>query len=275
MTNTSELTRVPYSEDIKEIFRPLLQLKISAFSHVCSKNSVISGFHSNPLFMENYLRKKHFNVDIHMNNNCQFLNCLMWDNIEARGQTAQMLQDAAELQYNHIFTVIQKHKDKIDYYHFGTDIHNSAMNQLYLNNYDLLEKFINFFNERLKKTPSLESIYTPFKIDYEQKNTIEDYPFFIDQIDVQKKAFLKEIGKEQPMKYLLNSNCLDQQINLTPKELDYLPFIMQGYTAKGMANFFGVSYRTIEIYIANLKKKWQVNSKAELTRKLYKFCKSS
>jgi len=43
----------------------------------------------------------------------------MWDNIEAKGPVADMLQDAADFQYNHIFTIIKQAGSRTDLYHLG------------------------------------------------------------------------------------------------------------------------------------------------------------
>ena len=55
-----------------------------------------------------------------------------------------------------------------------------------------------------------------------------------------------------------------QHLSIPPREKQCLQLIAQGYTAKMMARELGLSYRTIESYIDNLKTRLGVNSKFEL-----------
>lgn len=83
-----------HTQAINDICNPLLSLNISTFSHVRMMNdSSFSCIVTNPAFAKNYVEKKHYHADVHADkNHCHLLNCLMWDNIEAKGATANMLQ---------------------------------------------------------------------------------------------------------------------------------------------------------------------------------------
>ena len=59
---------------------------------------------------------------------------------------------------------------------------------------------------------------------------------------------------------------------LPPRELECLHYIMQGYTAKMIARELGLSFRTIESYIRNLKNRLGIATRFELiqmAKKLY------
>lgn len=56
--------------------------------------------------------------------------------------------------------------------------------------------------------------------------------------------------------------------NLTPREQECLKLTLRHYTAKQIAKSLGLSYRTIEEYLANLKQKFDVNSKQALIQKV-------
>ena len=71
-----------------------------------------------------------------------------------------MLQDASAFKFNHIFTVVQATADATNYYHFGTHLSNPAFNQIYINHFDLLEKFILHFNDSIQQSPRLKTAYT-------------------------------------------------------------------------------------------------------------------
>lgn len=55
--------------------------------------------------------------------------------------------------------------------------------------------------------------------------------------------------------------------HITNREKDCLRYLVRGKTSKSIANMLGLSVRTIEFYIENLKSKFDVHSKEELIEK--------
>lgn len=51
---------------------------------------------------------------------------------------------------------------------------------------------------------------------------------------------------------------------LTKREYECLELVLKGYTSKKIAHVLGISYRTVEEYISNIKQKMGVKTKAEL-----------
>jgi len=67
---------------------------------------------------------------------------------------------------------------------------------------------------------------------------------------------------------LAPSNQTDCRINLSARELQCAKLLLQGYTAKMMAQQLNISPRAIETYIQNIKKKMKVSSRVDLIRAL-------
>lgn len=245
-----------HTQDVATLCQPLAELNISTFSHVRMMNeNSFSALITNPAFMENYIAKQHYNADIHADpKHCHLLNCLMWDHIEAKGQVADMLQDAADFQYNHIFSIIKKKETQTDVYHFGTHLKNDSFNQMYINQYDLLEKFIVYFNERVQHAPQLSAAYD---IEIELDNP--KGPVHDDSIST--------LSEEQKNRFLsmVKSNVGSL---FTPREHEMIPMMIGGHTSKEVAAELGLSCRTVEAYIDTLKHKLQARNKAELISKL-------
>lgn len=55
---------------------------------------------------------------------------------------------------------------------------------------------------------------------------------------------------------------------LTPREIQSIHYLVNGYTAKHIANALNLSHRTIECYIANIKAKLDCYTKSQLIQKL-------
>ena len=243
-----------HTQDVATLCQPLAELNISTFSHVrMTRENSFSALITNPAFMENYIAKQHYNADIHADpKHCHLLNCLMWDHIEAKGQVAHMLQDAADFQYNHIFTIIKKTGVQTDLYHFGTHLKNDGFNQIYINQYDLLEKFIGHFNDRVRHAPQLKAAYDiEIELDNPQGPINTDDP-------------IVTISEEQQNRFL----SMVRTDLFSPREHELIPMMTAGKTSKEIATALGLSCRTIEAYIDTLKNKLRARNKAELISKL-------
>ena len=268
---------IVHSQAIKDICNPLHALNITTFSHVRVNNEQsFSCLVTHPGFAENYMKKKHYNADVHADkNHCHLLNCLMWDNIEAKGATAQMLQDAADFQFNSIFTIIQKQDNQVDYYHFGTHLKNRAMNQLYVNQFDLLEKFIQHFNESVKKAPQIAAAYD-IAVELDRKPFIftEQDRLLFQALISQREKFLNGLSVQELNLQIAAYPQACQLPYFTPGELKIIPMLLEGYTAKEIAKIQEVSHRTVEEYVSILKKKLQARNKSDLIIKLWLFYQS-
>ena len=70
-----------------------------------------------------------------------------------------MIQDSADFNFKHVFTIIKKQPDFTEFYHFGTHLIESSINQFYVNNLDLLDRFITFFKRSIGQFKSLSKAY--------------------------------------------------------------------------------------------------------------------
>lgn len=149
------------------------------------------------------------------------------------------------------------------------------MNQLYVNQFDLLEKFILHFNESVDKAPHIAAAYD-ISIELGHK------PFILTDQDrllfqtfiTQRAKFLNELSVSELNQQIAFHSISRQLLHFTSAELNIIPMLLEGYTAKEMAKIQGISYRTIEEYVATLKKKLQARNKADLITKLWLFYQS-
>lgn len=63
--------------------------------------------------------------------------------------------------------------------------------------------------------------------------------------------------------------CFNTGLYLTRREKEVVAQLLRGYSAKESAKVLGISYRTVETHIDNIKNKFGVNRKHELIVKLY------
>jgi PAS domain S-box-containing protein len=58
------------------------------------------------------------------------------------------------------------------------------------------------------------------------------------------------------------------EVQLTPREKEISQWVVNGYSCKQIAREMGLSHRTVEVHVANLKKKFAIHSKTQLAHKM-------
>lgn len=250
----SKHNEIILTQNIKDICRPLENLNISFFSHAhIDNNKNFSGITNNPQFNEHYLTNEYYNSDIHMTELNVLDKFIIWDAMPTCGQTEKLDKEAYDLGLKHSFTIIENNGS--DYYHFSTHLDTTAINQVYLGNLDLLKMFILHFKEQVHQSKILSSIYDiKFSIDKNSKG-FELKPDLLDTNDHQKSQFINE----------LSNKTNDYQ--LSKRETECLLLTLHGNPAKQVAFKLGISQRTVEEHLNNIKIKMKVFSKAELIKK--------
>lgn len=249
-----------YAQDVIDICKPLKHLDITYFTHVrVDHQDNFSGISNNPEFAEHYLKNKYYNADIHMAKQNIFNEFVMWDVIELSGKTKTMDNDAKKFGVKHAFTIIEKDHDSKNFYHFANNSDSQLINQVYLANYDLLKLFILHFKEKINQSKLLSSAYDlTFGLD----KKAEGYSIKSDNDliihDKNRNEFLQAVSLND------NSYNLTLCASLTIREKECLKHLVLGKSAREIAEILGLSKRTVEFYLANIKSKLYVNSKSKL-----------
>lgn len=246
-----------HTQDLKNLCKPLEHLGITVFSHLkVFNNNQLTVLCNHPESLVNYVRKKYYEADPCVNIHPEKVDIgeyLVWDAVNCLGKTKDMIQDSTNLNFRHVFTIIKKEINFTNFYHFGTNIPNSAINQLYINNLDLLDRFITYFNSQITLSKTLLQAYA-IPINSEQKT-----PFDLWDNDEHLACNFQE-----KRKLFLDSMSIESEPKLTLKEKNCAKLLIQGKTAKEIAIEFGLSYRTIEDRISSLKHKFHAKNKADL-----------
>lgn len=151
----------------------------------------------------------------------------------------------------------------------------SSNSNIYFINKKLLYRFMLYFKEQAKtlmQKGENERIYTLQNINSKQRNSEK-----IDEIKFINSTPIKQSS--------LNQNILDlhQTENQRPffnnidihgicfsnREKQILNYLPQGKTAKQIALILGISYRTVERHLENIRIKTNINSRSELIEKIF------
>lgn len=265
MNNTilKELAKHPTflsTRDLQDLCKPLEYLNITTFSHLRVFNdNRLTVLCNHPNFLLNYVKKQYYDADPCVNINPEMADIgqyLAWDFVDCYGKTAEMLSDSTHFDFKHVFTVIKKKIEFTDFYHFGTHISDLSFNQVYINNLDVLDRFINFFDLQVKQSKKLIHAYN-IHINADQISS---------NLGIKQNLFINTTPDKRAV-----INALFSGVHrLTQKESECAKLLIDGNTANEIAILLGLSHRTIEDRINSLKLKFNARNKGDLIVKLLK-----
>lgn len=174
---------------------------------------------------------------------------VLWSGLNANDK---ILQDSKNIiQVEHGITLIKKFNHGCEYFNLGnTDANPAVMNE-YINNLEVLNKFVFYFHE---KASSL--IHAT-----EQKRFLLPSEHCREKIEVPHRSqqLSKKIGAEKK-----NTQNKSKNIFLTARELHCVDWYLQGKTASEIAEILKISKRTVETHIENIKEKFQCRNLMQL-----------
>ncbi|MDF1929485.1 helix-turn-helix transcriptional regulator [Legionella pneumophila] len=156
--------------------------------------------------------------------------------------------------YGFSFTIVRKNENHCDYFHFIGNRHQKDMNNYYLHNKWLLDKFCDYFLERAAKVLAYSEKENRFTL----TNTAE-HPFPLKIHSSALNQFLKDYHFEQ---FGLKPVCLPK------RQIECAQLLVRGKTAEEIAIILNLSKRTVEHYINILKRKLNAHNKGLLITKL-------
>lgn len=148
------------------------------------------------------------------------------------------------------FTIIKRHKDYIEYFHFYADSNTPGMENFYINNIELLEQFILYFINTARtfiNKADASPLLKPWRKQEESTLQQKHIPIFP---NIDKKLLLKDIT---PKRLFL---CAEpRNVYLTKREIDCAKLVVQGKMNRAIAEILFISHRTVETHIESLKTK--------------------
>lgn len=252
-----------YPQDINDICSPLRRLGITYFSHVRITNqNQLSGISCNPLFMEHYFKNQYYLSDIHQIDAEKIGKFIVWDAIEFTKVGEKICIESNHLGVHNPFTIINKSKKFIDYYHFASSSIDKKINQVYLANIELLQHFILYFNEKIQQSSQLKRAYD-WKFDMRSNKKVIMTNFNEEIMIYNKNDFFKSTNLHKTLIIFDNTEIL-----LSKRQNEILSFIIKGKTIKEISRILYLSPRTVGHYYETLKNKLNVSTKSELISKI-------
>ncbi|VEG91804.1 Response regulator containing a CheY-like receiver domain and an HTH DNA-binding domain [Legionella spiritensis] len=162
----------------------------------------------------------------------------------------QLFQHHSANKYDHYFRVIDKSSktgNSVRVFTFAANKETETVNQYYLNHFCHIENFNHYFANRFKHVSPRIAKPIPSTI-LPKQNKRENFNH--------NKFHLDE-------KY----NQLHKKV--THREWQLLLLASQGFTAKNIGDFLGISKKTADNIFANVRKKFQINNTKEIIKLLF------
>lgn len=236
-----------HHNEIRDICRPLEKLNISYFSHVNIVNNEFSAITNNQGFHCHYLENEYYYADIHMAREGVIKDYCIWDLIDSNGKTAELNQAASEHHVRHTFTIFLKDETGDNYYHFGTHLKDSSINQVYLSSIEMLTLFISHFKHSVAESRQLSSAYQ-FKFNMQPE--LGEFSI-INGADIDINAALRESFLNE---LVVDSHAIAPSMQtLTARQTTILYWLHQGKTVCDIARILGIADVTVNKHIAAIK----------------------
>lgn len=246
---------------IKEVCAPLLNsIGITYFNYIkiynqdCSREFLTN----NPEWIKHFYKHALYNsvgaIDVEHLLPKGFI---LWSEVDEKDPA--YLQGREYFNIDHGITFVVKRKDTTLLYVFGSKRENHQINNFYASNIDLLQRFIHYFTDQahhLIQEAAKNRVYLPEpqKINPERVNNI----------NVSKRMRKEFLSRATVSRYyLLNES---DELYLTPKQAECASLFIKGLTAKQIAIRMGVSYRTVEGQVQDIKSKIQDALNQPLTK---------
>lgn len=175
----------------------------------------------------------------------------------------EIVNDAKDyFQIHNVIQFLDEYKTYREIFIFGGGNENNKIISFYLNNLDLLQKFIFFFKG--------ESKYLFEKAD---RNRIL-FPCFVKNTSFIKTNHMRKNVSRLNGKYMEQFQMrLHNHLtaSLTEQQVTCLYHVIHGKTAKEIAKILRLSYRTVEEHLDNLKNKLHCKTKHELIEAYFKY----
>jgi DNA-binding NarL/FixJ family response regulator len=235
---------------IQAICQPLLKLYINYFAHVQIDNERrFSAITNHPLYTEHYLKNQFYNIDIHTADWAVSEKYIVWDAIELTGQSANENLLAAQFGVEHIFTLMEKDRNGISYYHFGSNLLGKAINQVYVSNINLLTLFIEYFKEKISNDKIISRSY--------------DMKFPISEAAEGFSTTTRDVALDQ--RFIRENFLADvQKVSLSAREWEMLRWLHHGKTAREIAEILQLADVTVHKHLSNIKSKTRCYTQFQL-----------
>lgn len=256
-----------FIDQIAQLCAPLERLKIKFFSHVrIFPNNDVSILCTDGDVVQKCAESGHFQAARYNKKPGYFESgYYLWENDILADHEKEHAKVLKKCGLGNGFTIVRQEDEYCDYFHFASTPDNDAINNFYLNNIDLLEKFVLYFEQKTKELRLMVDKMPISMKQVEEGDFSEQAADFVDPAE--REAFIIDINQDSLI--ALND---PSTMSLTSRQKQCVYWLLKGKTAWETARILNLSQRTVEHYLQNIKAKLNCRTKFELISKVLKSC---
>lgn len=237
---TNDTHSIKYLPDIQEIMRPLALLDLIHFKFTLFlPNNKRVTFCNDPDWLIHFYKEKfHLIGDFDIEPDKIHPGRYIWDHLPTVHESPVARSACDDYHFSHGCSIVQHHLDRTYSYDFAAKNTNWCANNIYINAFDCIERFIHYFNDKAQEI-IVKAIKNPLEI-MEKPTKCQKtlHPIF------NKDLFLKNTNIQRF--YFRGSSALHY---LTPREQDCLHLLNNGFSRKRVAQILNISLRTVEYHL--------------------------
>jgi DNA-binding CsgD family transcriptional regulator len=205
---------------------------------------------SNPTWTEHFYSKQYYKIAWFDANKIEYPKNIeiIWDEKAKREDNDVGIEARTYFNIYHGISIIRPGSGYYEVFDFATEKNNAKINDIYLNNLPLFERFFFYFRDR--GNPLIQEAYNqrikPLDLMKKWNPDVQNSNQKTDSVE----KFLKQT---QTKRYYINISNVD--VYLTRKEVECIYWAVLGKSAEEIGMISGSSKRTTEIHLNNIKKK--------------------
>jgi len=270
--NKSHISLISANE-INQICKPLLRLGITTFIYIKNyKNGQVLHLSNRAGWLIHYYQKEFYRIDPLMNKSSIFPpGFFLWNTLDGRD-----IYYDAEIYFGitHGIVLARKNKAADEYYIFGGADNKTHFINVCINNLDLLGRFIFYFqNTAYSILKSAEKEKIVFSNDSIAKNVKNDGMVVNIPVVKSPQTYFNET-REAFIQSTKMSGFKSEEIGnglLSGRELDIIFYFLQNKTALEIGTAMNLSKKTVDWYLAEIRKRFKCASSKELKERLLAF----
>jgi hypothetical protein len=227
---------------IKLICEPLKKININYFSYAKRYNDATYVYLTNmPSWQKYYFDKRYYLVGEFDDPHKKYpTGSFLWAGL-SQHEIYNVLRNKFDIA--HGITIIKNYQDCCEFFHFGSTIDNYRIVNFYLNNFEILKRFMLYFKD---KAWEIITAIANCRIKIPDRETTVNNNNFTSEIN----NYLQFTKIER---YYVSNERSD--VYLTRREMESLKWYSMGKTAEEIGLILKLSKRTIESYLASAKNK--------------------
>jgi DNA-binding CsgD family transcriptional regulator len=236
-------------------------MKKGNLSYFCytqvNTNGYFLALTTHPAWTQNFYEKKLYNIGVDSvqpsQDKHESLEKIVWEFSEKTAGHQMILSDLRQYGIYNLYSIIKYGKKECQIYHFGTAKDDISLNQLYIHQPEQFEIFIYYFQDQLhknKQAQNLSKLFLPFD-----------------------KEILNQNGNSLPQHHTQTNLIppvyryyLEDNLYVTEREIECIHWTSEGKTAIEIGQALGISHRTVETHLNNLRQKLNCEKNTQILR---------